>query len=82
MLGMVRCQSKNAICRKHSLSFTGDVRHTHKTTENRKKKTLSIQSKGIIIGRVSAMGVEIGKNQWESKYSEKILGRRLFWGFF
>lgn len=76
-LGMVRCQSKNAAFKKHSLFFTGDMRHIHKTA--RKQNNLPFQSKSIIIGTIGAMGIGIGKDQnikWESKYSEKILGRR------
>ena len=80
-LGMVGCQSKKAAFKKHSLSFTGDMRHTHKTAR-KQQNNLPIQSKSIIIGRIGAMGVGIGKDQWESKYSEKILGRRFDKFFF
>lgn len=74
-LCVVRCQSKNAAFKKHSLSFTGDMRHNHKAAR-KQQNNLPIQSKSIIIGTVGAMGVGIGKDQWESKYSETIPGRR------
>ena len=84
ILGMVRCQSKNAAFKKHSLFFAGDMRHVHKTAR-KQQNSLPFQSKSIIIGTVGAMGIGIGKDQnikWESKYSEKIPGRRFDEPFF
>lgn len=54
-LCVVRCQSKNAAFKKHSLSFTGDMRHNHKAAR-KQQNNLPIQSKSIIIGHSRCYG--------------------------